>query len=151
MSAIAVGPAKQLLGKVLAGGWTVVEAIPKNPCSSGGKFSDGYIVESEAGSRAYLKAMDLTLSSGSNDPAGMIHFLTESFLFERNLVEGCRDKKLDRVVTAITSGQVGENPNELVFYLIFELAESDVRSRIGTLRRIDVRWTPSFGQKFVRS
>jgi len=140
MSAIAVGPATQLLGRVLAEGWRVVEAIPKNPYSSGGNFSDGYIVESATGSRAYLKAMDLISSLGANDPVGMINFLTESFLFERKLVEGCRDKRLDRVVTAITSGQMGNSPNDLVFYLIFELAESDVRSRIGTLKRIDAAW-----------
>ena len=117
--------------------------MQKNPQSSGGNFSEGYIVESTSGQRAYLKALDLSqaLEPGIPDPIGMINVLTEAFLFERNLLERCRSTRLDRVVTAIDSGTIGASPNDLVFYLVFELADGDVREQMEVARRIDVAWS----------
>ena len=140
MAAIAINPAKNLLGRVLVGGWKIIEVVPRNPYSSGGNFSSGYIAESKSGSRAYVKAMDLGASLGETDPARMINILTESFIFERDLLNACRSKKLNRVVTAIDNGRLGDTPNELVFYLVFELADGDVRGRLSNLGRIDLAW-----------
>ena len=50
-------PAFQLLGKVLSGGWKVIERIMPSVHSTGGNFSVGYIVEStRSGEKAFLKA-----------------------------------------------------------------------------------------------
>ena len=63
-------PAEKLLEMTLGGGWKVTELIPKVPGHTGGHFSVGYIVESDKGEKAFLKALDFlkVISPGSPDP-----------------------------------------------------------------------------------
>ncbi|MBX9599406.1 MAG: hypothetical protein K2X35_00320 [Bryobacteraceae bacterium] len=74
-----------------------------------------------------MKATDLSGVSASRDTAQAIKRITESHVFERDLLSTCKQKKLRRVVTAIGNGTIGSRPDELVFFLLFELADSDVR------------------------
>lgn len=136
-------PAELLAGMTLEGGWRVLELIPKSENATGGNFSAGYIVESSDGNRAFLKALDYSRALLSLDPATALQVLTEAFNFERNVLAKCKDEKLGHVVTAITDGTVRlENAaNGVVQYLIFELAEGDVRKQASLGDRFEVAWS----------
>lgn len=135
-------PAQQLEGKVLDGGWVVGKMVDISPGTTGGHFSSGYLVESRNGRKAFLKALDYSKALRSADPARALQSLTEAFNFERDMLEMCKDRRLDRVVRSITSGkaEVGGAQGGVVQYLIFELADNDVRKHLDTSARFDLAW-----------
>ena len=51
-------PAQQLTGRELPNGWKVEELIDRPETATGGHFSTSYIVRSENGEMAFLKATD---------------------------------------------------------------------------------------------
>jgi serine/threonine protein kinase len=120
-------PAQQLLGMTLDGGWKVIQDLPRRPAGTGGNFSHGYIVENNH-TRAFLKALDYSRALKAPDPAVALQAMTEAYNFERQVLQRCRDKRLDRVVVALADGTV-RVAGEPVQYLILELAESDARSQ----------------------
>lgn len=126
------GPAHRLLGMTLPGGWEVVERVERPPGSSGGNLSVGYIVEQKhEGVRAYMKAHDYAAAIGHPDGFGRaIERMVSGSNFERDLHETC--SSMSRVVTTLCHGELEVADSELpVTYLIFELADGDVRSRLG--------------------
>jgi serine/threonine protein kinase len=135
-------PAEQLLGMKLDGDWHVVEKLPRKAGATGGTFSVGYIVERPDGSRAFLKALDFSSALLSPDPAGMLLILTQAYTFERDLLARCRARRLDRVVQAISDGtvRVDATPAGVVQYLVFELADGDVRTQMHAARAFDEAW-----------
>ncbi len=140
MAATAVGPAKRLLGAVIPNGWTVIAEVPRKPGATGGRFSHGYIVESSSGKRAFLKALDYSDAAAGPDPALQIKAITDTYVFERDLLVTCRDKRLNRIVRAIDDGKLGSSPNDLVLYLVFELADGDVRQHVVSANKIELAW-----------
>ena len=83
-------PAQQLLGMTIPGGWTVVEHLQPKQGATGGCFSEGYIVQSAKGTKAYLKALDYSSAMSAPDPARMLQWLTEGYNFERDVLNKCR-------------------------------------------------------------
>jgi serine/threonine protein kinase len=132
-------PAEQLLGMTLEGGWKVIEIVVPAPSATGGNFSHGYIVENDQRVRAFLKALDYARALKAPDPAKALQALTEGFNFERRVLERCRAKRLDRVVMAITDGNI-QVSGEPVQYLILELAEGDARAQVDGADRFDIAW-----------
>jgi len=80
---------------------------------------------------------------GTKDPAKALQRLTEAFNFERDLLDICRTRKMSRVVTAVAEGRVdipeADGPS-VVQYLIFELADGDIRSQVDVTKRYELRW-----------
>ncbi len=137
----ALKPAERLIGLTLDGGWKVIERHSRGPSSTGGSFSVGYFVEDEKGRKAFLKALDISSALGSADPARAIQALTEGYNFERDILNLCRDRRLDKIATAIADGTTriaDAGDAGAVPYLIFELADGDVRSQIDFSRRFDI-------------
>lgn len=136
--------ARMLTGKELADGWKVVQLAPRSSSSTGGTFSTGYIVESRDGRRAFLKAMDFAGAISARDPASALLLLTKAFIFERDLMKICGENNLDRIVQVLADGRfdVAEAPEpKVVQYLIFELADGDIRSQAAISKRYDIAWT----------
>lgn len=136
-------PASQLQGRVLDGGWEVIQLIEPEPEATGGNFSHGYIVQSSDGRQAYLKAMDYSAALISSDPARELQALTQAYNFERDICRRCANKRLDRVVTALAEGKCQldpSNPLTVVQYLIFELASGDVRHHLDAAETFDTAW-----------
>lgn len=137
-------PHELLEGMSLQNGWRVVEKLAKPDAGSGGAFSCGYIAEHSDGQRGYLKALDFF--SGlpeSDDPARALEPLLKAFNFERDLLDRCRAKGLSRVVIALDDGAVTvpDVPGpSTVQYIIFELAEGDVRTQMARADALDVAW-----------
>lgn len=139
---IAGTPAERLLGMTLDGGWRVTERLIASPTSTGGFFSVSYIVERN-GTRGFLKAIDYTKAVSQMDPALAMKEVIDAFVFERTVLERCKNSRLDRVVLAITDGKVdipGFGAFGAVQYLIFELADRDVRSHLDIAKDFDLAW-----------
>jgi serine/threonine protein kinase len=132
-------PAEKLEGLVLQGGWTVGPVITRGANQSGGYFSTSYTVTALGGGQAFLKAMDYVEALNSTDPAKALNAMTQAYLFERNLVRECRERNMSHVVRAIDDGKVlvDQQPVE---YLIFELADGDVRGYLSSVAPLDHVW-----------
>jgi len=135
--------AESLTGRVLDGGWKVLEKVARPPTATGSIFSHGYIVVSPDGQKAYLKALDYSKAFLSNDPPRFLQAMTEAFNHERDLCLLCRDRHFDRIVIPLADGKIlaaPAIPDSLVNYLIFELAEGDVRTQMDAADRFDLAW-----------
>jgi serine/threonine protein kinase len=137
-------PHELLDGLELKNGWRVFKKIERSDDSSGGTFSCGYIVEGADGRRGYLKALDFfSRLSESDDPARDLQPLILAFNFERDLLKRCKDRHLSRVITALDDGAITV-PNvpspSTVQYIIFELAEGDIRSQMSQADKLDLAW-----------
>ena len=136
-------PAQQLVGKKLQNGWKVEKLIDRPETATGGHFSTSYIVRSDNGEKAFLKAMDYTKALGSldPDPARALQSMTAAYNFERDILEKCKSRRLSRIVTVLDSGTLQKgDPSSVVQYLIFELANDDIRSFVGWERAFDAAW-----------
>src|SRR5438046_680864 len=126
----AIAPATLLAGRVLPGGWRVIAPLSG---STGGRFSVGYLVESADAKKGFLKALDYSRAFNAPDVARAMEAMTSAYNFERDLLTKCREQRLSKIVMAIDSGSVeipGAPAGGIVEYLIFELAEGDIRKRM---------------------
>lgn len=137
-------PHELLSGLSLKNGWRVIQKLERSVESSGGTFSCGYIVERSDGQRGYLKALDFfSRLPESDDPARDLEPLILAFNFERDLLDRCKAKHLSRVITAFDDGAVtvqGMPPPSTVQYIIFELAEGDIRTQMNQADELDIAW-----------
>lgn len=138
-------PSQRLLGQTLSGElsgeWRVVRPLSRSTVATGGQFSTPYIVQSvTSGEYAFLKAIDFLGALGSPDPAKELYLITKAFTHERQVLEKCKNHRLSRIVRVIDYGAhfVQESrPESVVQYLVFELANGDVRSEFGLASGVD--------------
>ena len=125
----------------MSNGWHVERRTTPGDQHTGGYFSCGYIVNKVDGSTGYLKALDFfSRLPESDDPARALEPLIAAFNFERDLLEQCRQNRLSRVVTALDTGTVtppGFAGISTVQYIIFELAEMDLRGLMSAVQELD--------------
>jgi eukaryotic-like serine/threonine-protein kinase len=116
--------------------WIVGSQEMKLPGESGGNFSIGYKVTRKGDNlECFLKAFDFYRAFRSQNFADELNVLTEQFIFERDILEECRNS--DRVVTAIDDGEFQpENQVVRIPFLIFELGVGDIRRHLNTIERI---------------
>lgn len=112
--------------------------------STGGFFSVCYNVEKD-NYRAFLKALNFNAFFQMFPDKNIVKILqeqTNSFEFEKNLLLKCKNNKLSKVSMIIDEGEEYIEgftiPN--VPYLIFEIAEGDIRSNIKFSSNIDLAW-----------
>lgn len=138
--------ARQLLGKVLEGGWVVVKEHDRPLESTGGHFSVGYIVQSADGkTKAYLKALDLSeaFEGPNTDTPAVLQIMTQVYLHERDLCRKCLDCRLSHIVNILADGNIVIDPTDRfskVPYIIFELGDGDIRSYLDISEHFDVAW-----------
>jgi eukaryotic-like serine/threonine-protein kinase len=137
--------AARLQGLNLNNGWKVVSPVVRKSGSSGGNCSNSYIAEKD-GKKAFLKAMDLSEAlSVEEDTLDFIRMLTDAYHHEREVLRHCKDKRMSKVVVAIDHGEVQvpglSGLDGRVFYLIFEMADGDVRGQVDISRRFDTLWS----------
>lgn len=138
--------AQSLRGRTV-GEWHVEERVKYEGSFSEGYNSVGYIAR-RGDERAFLKAYDLQAilqdaqEHGTDfDPAEELRRLAEEFTFERDLLIDCRG--MDRVVDFVDSGRVFIEPSDLssiIFYIVCELADHDIRVALGRLDPFDIAW-----------
>jgi serine/threonine protein kinase len=124
-------PAEELLGLML-GEWRVIERYERDPHSTGGNFCVGYRVVHSDGRYGFCKALDYSaaLSSGV-DPARVLQIMTESYNFEREILQKCDEFGVSRVIRMMDNGVVNVEGFFIpVNYMIFEYAEFDIRREL---------------------
>jgi eukaryotic-like serine/threonine-protein kinase len=136
-----LNPAHHLVGRELDGGWKVVERIVMQPGKTGGNFSVGYRVERADGQGAFLKALDYSVAFRHKDIAQILQRMTESYNFERRMLDECESRGMSRVVRALGAGEIeDEQFTHVVNYLIFEPADDDVRGALDAMATFDTTW-----------
>lgn len=133
-------PAELLEGTVLPGDWQVTKLIPKGVYHTGGNFSAQYFVENRDGREAFLKAIDLSHALSQRDTMRALKDAIDTFTFERELLDLCRQHRLTRIVSAIHHGEIGSSLDEKVYFLLFELAEGDIRQAIRNMSHEAFTW-----------
>lgn len=137
-----MNPAQEMLGLTINGRWRVISKLPRLPGATGGAFSVGYIIESSSGQRAFLKALDFSRAFLSPDPAKMLQVMTEEFIYEKTVLEQCKDSRLSHVVFALEEGKMTLPSWPCpVQYLIFDLADGDIRRLNKVGQAFDLAWT----------
>lgn len=133
---------EQLAGHVTDDGWTLESLVKKQSYQTGSCFSVGYLVKHQDGRSGFLKALDFSRAKMANDTMLELESMTRTYNFEKNVLALCRGANLDRVVTAISDGslKVPEAPFGEIFYLIFELADGDVRRHAVMSNLFDAQW-----------
>lgn len=130
---------RALVGVELRGGWRIDTLVERNAEQTGGNFSIGYLGSDENGRRGFIKVINYYKALFSVDPTLVLQEITEGYNFERDLVERCGLKKLSRVVAAFEHDSI-RVPGQIfpVSYIIFELADHDVRRALDLDRAIDL-------------
>lgn len=136
--------AHALGGIDLKNNWKVVEKLEPKDGSTGGFFSVCYIVNNGE-KNAFLKALNFNAFFQIFHGQSIVKILqeqTNAFEFEKNLLIKCRDNRLTKVSMIIDEGEEFIDgfaiPN--VPYLIFEIAEGDIRSNIKFSNNVDIAW-----------
>lgn len=135
-------PAEKLVGMKLDDGWQVIKRIEPSSDQTGGTFSCSYVVKNNSGEQAFLKALDYSRALKSEEPAKRLKELTDAFLFEIDILEKCKEKKMSKVVKSITHGkvQIDHSSVGVVEYIIFELADKDIRTHLNFSNQFDMAW-----------
>ncbi|MEI6090157.1 MAG: protein kinase [bacterium] len=142
---VSVNAADALLGQVLLTGWEVIEKIDKPTGSTGSFFSICYKVKRN-NDICFLKALNFGAFFSCNDGKKAItEVLTEMLdvhKYEKQLSQLCQDHHASKVSFVKESGEITLNGYTigLVPYLIFELADGDVRNLIDFSKKLDVTW-----------
>jgi hypothetical protein len=136
------GPASRLVGRELDNGWSVTERLNRSVNGSWGTYSVGYLVEDDDGRRAYMKAHDYArVIRETPNFSQVMSDMLRSFLFEEELNRRCVRRRMDRVVKTLDSGSIPVEGSDIpVNYLIFELAEGDIRDRLNDPAGNDLAW-----------
>lgn len=139
-------PAAHLEGRTLGDGWVVITRVRRDPGSTGGCHSVPYLATHEDGTQAFLKALNFNAvaTAGPGTLVDRLNHFTEAYIFERDLFAECGNNRLSRVVRMLAHGEVivqeaGPLLRE-VPYLIFEMADGDIRSHQARLRSFDAAW-----------
>ncbi|MGM9481988.1 protein kinase domain-containing protein [Roseateles sp. NT4] len=152
MSAVpSENPAFDLVGQTIADGWLVTTRLPRKnepggEHQTGGNFSIGYIA-TKGGKKAFVKAIDVQ-GVIEDRHSGLklvprLKRMTDSHTFESTILEVCKKAKLDRIVEVIASDdiEVPSAPHGIpVPFIMFELAEGDIRKAIDASEKIDTAW-----------
>ncbi len=135
----ATNVAENLTGYTLPGGWRVRDKVTRQDGDTGGKFSVNYIVERD-GQQAFCKVLNYAWIMQARvgvDPTGLLQEAVTTYNFERDIARQCSN--LPRVVTAIDDGNmnVADFSPGLVSYIIFEMADKDVRRMLNETAEVD--------------
>jgi eukaryotic-like serine/threonine-protein kinase len=138
-----LNPAENLLGMTLKGGWEVIEKITLSSYSTGGNFSVCYKVKKEE-KLAFLKALDLSRAFQHKHFLKFLEYLITAHNYECEILKICSTKRMSKVVAILDDGEIPAAPEKgaqiPVNYLIFELADKNVRDHLAMAKRIDNAW-----------
>jgi eukaryotic-like serine/threonine-protein kinase len=134
-------PAAHLEGLELNEGWIVGVRIDQKPGATGGNFSFGYRVSHPDKGDAFLKALDYSRALRHEDVPAALKALVDAYVYERDLLEKCSKARLSKVILPLAHGQKDIDGFQLpVNYLIFELADGDVRNQFSAMEAFDHAW-----------
>jgi len=120
-------PSQALQGLTTESGWKIDQIIT-DKLGSGGNFCTRYLAVSPNGEKGFLKAMDL---ANTLDDIGLLQSTVNQYVFEQDILQVCKDRRLTRVVIPLDAGKIVvpnfNPPSNIVYYVIFEKADGDLR------------------------
>ena len=137
--------ANNLLGRTLETGWKVIEIIKKESYSTGRFFSVCYKIKKDD-EICFLKAFDFAkffqLSEPGKKVVDIMTDMLNAYKYEKQLSDFCKEKHVTKVLFVKDSGveNVEGYTIPIVPYLIFELAEGDVRKNLIFSEKLDTTW-----------
>ncbi len=140
--------AENLEGLTLDSGWEVVEKIEKAPGATGGFFSVCYKVKKD-NQICFLKAFNfasflaMSKSMGVNKQiVDIMNEMSSAYIYERDLSQICRDNHISKVVFVKDAGEQFVKGYSVTYvpYLVFDMADSDVRAKLTFNQRLDSAW-----------
>lgn len=137
-------PAHNLVGLTLNGKWLVKEKLERGSAGSGSFFSVGYIAEKD-GKDYFLKAYNLANFFAISNAGSIVDTLSEmttAYKYERDLSDHCKNKHVTKIAFVQDYGEESLQgyPYGVVPYLIFELAEGDIRKTLSYSQSLDYAW-----------
>jgi eukaryotic-like serine/threonine-protein kinase len=127
-------------GVTLPSGWQIQKKIPKVAGASGGNFGICYsaVRGKETG---FVKAIDFRRAFLEKDVLTAINILSSHALWERALMDHCRDHGLTKVVRLLDYEDIvldsdAGDPTKRVYCLVFEIGDGDLR------RKFDITVNP---------
>lgn len=136
--------AHDLEGRVLGNGWKVDEKIIRPAHATGAFFSVGYKVTKNS-SLFFLKAFDFAkffqLAPGKKVVDIMADMLS-AYRYERELSHLCENQHVTKVSFVRDAGEeiVDGHSISIVPYLVFDMAEGDVRCKLDISEKLDFSW-----------
>lgn len=121
---------RSLEGLELNGGWRIDSYLDRTTDQTGGNFSLGYLGSDKTGRQGFVKVINYFRAMFDVDPPTALQQITESYNFERDLVEQCGLKRLSRVVASYGYGTITIPGSFPVSYIVFERAEHDIRKAL---------------------
>lgn len=131
------------------GDW-YVEKKYDHTSSTGGYFSFGYeALNSKNGTKAFLKALDYSSAFDYPNFADVLNSMTAAYIFERDLLNKCKDKRLKYVIRILDCGDYSipkeQYPEGItncypINYIVFEMADNSMRNLIDVSSTFDYSW-----------
>lgn len=137
--------AHNLEGMTLKQGWIVSKKHIKDKGDTGGSFSVCYDVERN-GKKYFMKAFNINgfigIMGKSKTFMEYMQEMSNAFQYEKNLSLYCQERKVTKVSFVIDSGEesISGYTFPIVPYLIFEMADCDVRRKINYSDSLDFSW-----------
>jgi serine/threonine protein kinase len=137
--------ANALLGKTLTTGWKVIEKFEKGDNDTGSFFSVCYKVEKDD-EICFMKAYDFTKFFQIRDPnssfVDVVSDMITAYKYERDLSVHCKSNHVTKVSFVKDSGEelVLNYSVSVVPYLIFDMADGDVRKKLHFTKNLDYAW-----------
>jgi hypothetical protein len=140
-----ISAAHDLEGRTLATGWKVIEKITRPDNATGSFFSVCYKV-SRGAEICFLKAFDFVKFFQISEPGKMavdvMSDMLNAFRYEKTLSEICKNSHVTKVSFVKDSGEEVINGYTIsrVPYLVFDLADGDVRQKLDISEKLDFAW-----------
>jgi len=138
-----------LVGVRLDGDWVITKQLPRAGAAdatdqTGSCFSIGYIA-SNGKQKAFVKVIDIHEALKHHPGTTLMERLkgvADSHTFECAVLDVCSKAKLNRIVQVISKGEITpfDSSGIPIPYIMFELAEGDIRKIIGRTNKIDDAW-----------
>lgn len=132
-----------LIGTDIGDGWTLEAPLERNGGATGGCHSFPFTARHANGQRAFVKILDPIPDPNLDDDEQLTDLERRLLIFnyERDLAEKCKDRKISRVVRALGRGSIKVDGFPVaVHYLMFELAERDLREHATLGQTLNTAW-----------
>lgn len=137
--------AHDLEGRVLEKGWKVIEKIRRPEHATGAFFSVCYKVTKDR-DICFLKAFDFAKFFTIAEPGKMVvdvmGDMLNAYRYERDLSNLCENYHVTKVSFVKDAGEetVDGYSISIVPYLVFEMADGDVRCKLDVSEKLDFAW-----------
>lgn len=136
--------AHALKGLILKDRWEVLDIIEAKKGATGGFFSVCYKV-TDGENEAFLKALNFQAFFQMFKGRPIVEIINEqtaAYKYEKSLLEMCKNNRLSKVSMILDEGEelLDEYPIPNVPYLIFEVADGDLRNHINFSKELDIGW-----------